>query len=219
MNKRIIAIALVLFFAVSACSALQTRREKGTAAGVVLGGAAGAGLGQAIGRSTEATLLGMAIGAIVGGITGHEIAYYMDQQEMELQQALAGQTAASLYREQNILAVTFKSDVLFDFDSSILKPAAYSEIDRVANVLMKYPETRIVVEGHTDSTGSEAYNQELSKRRAQAVKNVIVSKGVASSRIEAIGFGESKPYASNNTAGGRQLNRRVNVIIIPLERG
>lgn len=219
MNKRIIALAMVILFAVAGCSAMQTRTQKGSATGVVVGGAAGAGLGQAIGRSTEATLIGMGIGALLGGIAGHEIGFYMDQQEMELQQALANQQAASLYREQNLLVVTFKSDFLFDVDSSVLKPSGYSEIDRVTNVLKKYPETRILVEGHTDSTGSETYNQKLSERRAQAVKNAIVSRGVAESRIETAGFGESKPYASNQTAAGRQLNRRVNVVIIPLDRG
>jgi outer membrane protein OmpA-like peptidoglycan-associated protein len=219
MNKRIIALAMVILFAVAGCSAMQTRTQKGSATGVVVGGAAGAGLGQAIGRSTEATLIGMGIGALLGGIAGHEIGFYMDQQEMELQQALANQQAASLYREQNLLVVTFKSDFLFDVDSSVLKPSGYSEIDRVTNVLKKYPETRILVEGHTDSTGSETYNQKLSERRAQAVKNAIVSRGVAESRIETAGFGESKPYGSNQTAAGRQLNRRVNVVIIPLDRG
>jgi outer membrane protein OmpA-like peptidoglycan-associated protein len=218
MNKRIIALTMVVLFTVAGCSAMQTRSQKGTATGVVLGGAAGAGLGQAIGRSTEGTLIGMGIGALLGGIAGHEIGYYMDQQEMELQQALADQEAASVYREQNLLVVTFKSDFLFDFDSSVLKPGAYGEIDRVADVLKKYPETRILVEGHTDNTGPEAYNQKLSEQRAQAVKNSIVSKGVASSRIETTGFGESKPYTSNDTPAGRQLNRRVNVVIIPLTR-
>lgn len=219
MNKRIIALAMVILFAVAGCSTMQTRTQKGTATGVVVGGAAGAGLGQAIGRSTEATLIGMGIGALLGGVAGREIGSYMDRQEMELQQALANQQAASLYREQNLLVVTFKSDFLFDFDSSVLKPSGYSEIDRVTNVLKKYPETRILVEGHTDSSGAETYNQKLSEQRAQAVKNAIVSRGVAESRIETMGFGESKPYASNETQAGRQLNRRVNVVIIPLNQG
>lgn len=219
MNKRIITLTMVVLFTVAGCSTMQTRTQKGTATGVVVGSAAGAGLGQAIGRSTEATLIGMGIGALLGGVAGREIGSYMDRQEMELQQALANEQAASVYREQNLLVVTFKSDFLFDVNSSALKPSGYSEIDRVATVLKKYPETRILVEGHTDSTGSETYNQTLSEKRAQAVKNSIVSRGVAGSRIETMGFGESKPYGSNQTTAGRQLNRRVNVVIIPLNQG
>ena len=103
----------------------------------------------------------------------------------------------------------------FDFDSSILKPGAYSEIDRVANILNRYPKSSIRIEGHTDSVGDETYNLDLSERRAIAVKDTLVAKGVNALRVQAVGFGESMPVASNDEEGGRQLNRRVSIVIVP----
>ena len=114
-----------------------------------------------------------------------------------------------------MLTVTFKSDYLFATNSSTLLPGAYDEVQRVANVLRQYPETNIQIAGHTDSTGSDSYNQKLSERRAEAVKNALVGMGVSPSRLTTIGYGESKPIASNNNEGGRQQNRRVEVRVIP----
>jgi outer membrane protein OmpA-like peptidoglycan-associated protein len=111
--------------------------------------------------------------------------------------------------------VTFKSDVLFDVNSAVLKPGSYTEINRVANVLVQYPQTNIQIAGHTDSTGSETYNQELSESRAMSVKNALVNQGVSPERMRAIGFGEGQPIADNSTEAGRQLNRRVVVTIEP----
>ena len=167
-------------------------------------------LGQIIGRNTEATLLGAGIGAAVGGISGHQIGAYMDRQEQELRSAMAASEAASIRRTQNVLSATFQSEFLFDFDSSTLKPGAYREIGRVANVLNNYPQTTIRVEGHTDSKGSEAYNQTLSERRAQAVKSALTQKGVNLARIQIVGFGESQPISSDDA-----MNRRVVIVIIP----
>jgi outer membrane protein OmpA-like peptidoglycan-associated protein len=141
----------------------------------------------------------------------------MDRQEQELRQAFANAQAASVQREQNILSVTLKSDVLFDTNSYMLKPGAYSEIDRLAKVLVNYPQTRVRVEGHTDSTGSLQYNQMLSERRAMAVRDALVQRGVDPRRIEVVGYGPSQPIATNATEAGRQMNRRVTVVIIPQE--
>jgi outer membrane protein OmpA-like peptidoglycan-associated protein len=120
-------------------------------------------------------------------------------------------------REQDALIITFKSDVMFDTNSSIIKSAAYAsgEIDRVAQILNRYPDTTIKVVGYTDNTGSESYNQQLSGQRANAVKNALVVKNVQTARISALGMGESNPIADNTTEGGRQLNRRVAIIIEP----
>ncbi len=214
MKRAISAFLILALVLVTSCSMLQTRKQKGTAAGAAVGAAAGAALGQAIGRNTASTLWGAAIGAVVGGIAGHEIAHYMDQQEQQLEEVAAQSEAMSVARTQDVLTATFKSDVLFDFDSAVLKPGAYAELDRVAQVLVRYPETAVRVEGHTDSTGSETYNQQLSERRALAVKNALVQRGVHPARIKAVGFGESMPVSSVAA-----LNRRVNIVIIPVRAG
>jgi outer membrane protein OmpA-like peptidoglycan-associated protein len=120
-------------------------------------------------------------------------------------------------REKDAIILTFKSDVMFDTNSSIIKSAAYAsgEIDRVAQILNRYPDTTIKVVGYTDSTGSESYNLQLSEQRANAVKNALAIKNVQAARITAMGMGESNPIADNATEGGRQLNRRVSIIIEP----
>ena len=209
--KVIVSLILVTFM--FSCAG-PTQQERGTKTGALLGAAAGALLGQAIGRNTTATILGAGIGAAVGGISGNQIGAYMDRQEQELRAAMAQSEAASIQRTQNVLTATFKSEVMFDFDSSTLKPGAYQEMDRVAGILNKYSQTTIRVEGHTDSKGSEAYNQTLSEKRAMAVKNALVQRGVDPLRIQTVGYGESQPISSNDA-----VNRRVNIVIIPIEAG
>ncbi len=217
LSKMWIAFGLVGVLALTSCAGPRNRTEQGALIGTGVGAATGAVLGQAIGRNTESTLIGAAAGALVGGVAGGMIGNYMDRQEQEMRQALAATEAASVQRSQDVLAVTFKSDVLFDFNSSALKPGAYSEIDRVAQVLNRYPETRITVEGHTDAVGSLQYNQQLSERRAQSVKDALVSRGVNPARIDTVGYGETRPIASNDTEAGRQLNRRVTILITPVQ--
>lgn len=209
--KKIIAIIASMVLAISLFScAGPTQQERGAKNGALIGAAGGAILGQAIGGHTESTLLGAAIGTAVGGIAGHQIGAYMDRQERELRSAMAASEAASIQRTQNVLSATFHSEYLFDFDSSTLKPGAYTEIGRVANVLNRYPQTYIRVEGHTDSKGSAAYNQTLSEKRSLAVKNALAQRGVDPARIQAVGFGESQPISSNDA-----MNRRVVIVIIP----
>jgi outer membrane protein OmpA-like peptidoglycan-associated protein len=191
-----------------------TTGQKGAAIGAGVGAAAGAGLGQAIGRNTESTLIGAGIGAALGGLAGWQIGEYMDRQEAELQQALASSEAAAISREQDVLTATFKGDVFFDYDSAILKPGAYTEIDRTAGVLNRYPQTTILVAGHTDSKGSETYNQQLSERRAQAVRDALVNRGVDPRRLRVIGYGESQPISSDDA-----MNRRVELRIEAIQQG
>ncbi|MDY6843136.1 MAG: OmpA family protein [Thermodesulfobacteriota bacterium] len=212
MMKRSLSliISVSLFMCLFSCAG-TTKQERGLKTGTLLGAATGAILGQVIGKNTESTLIGTGIGAALGALSGHQIGAYMDRQEQDLRAAMAASEAASIQRTQNILTATFKSEVLFDFDSSILKPGAYAEINRVAEILNKYPQTAIRVEGHTDSKGPEIYNQTLSENRSIAVKNALTQKGVDPRRIQTIGFGESQPISSNDA-----MNRRVNIVIIPI---
>ena len=223
----LMSVILCLSLTLLSCAA-DTKQQRGTAIGTGVGAGLGAILGQAIGRDTKGTLIGAGIGAIVGGIAGNQVGAYMDRQENDLREALAASEAASarrveearaeseaavISRSRDILTATFKAEVLFDLDSAILKPGAYPELDKVAAVLNKYPETTIIVEGHTDSRGTEQYNQELSLRRAQAVKDALIQRGVEQRRIQAIGYGESQPISSNDA-----MNRRVNIVIQPITR-
>ena len=210
--KRIISISIILTMSIYFFSCAGTSREqKGVGMGAAIGAATGAVLGQVIGKDTEATLAGAAIGTAIGGSAGYTVGAYMDKQEQELKVALAQSEAASIQRTKDVLIATFKSELLFDFDSFSLKPGAVVEIGKVATVLVKYPDTTVVVEGHTDSTGAEAYNQKLSAKRAEAVKNTLVQHGLTPDRIETYGYGESQPISSDPA-----MNRRVKVVIKPI---
>jgi len=213
--KKIASLGIILAFLMilNACAG-ATHQEGKTKTGVLVGAGLGAAAGQAIGRDTKGTLIGAALGAAIGGVAGNRIGAYMDQQEQALRNAVATTDATSIQRSQDVLTATFKSDYLFDFDSSTLKPGAYAEIDRVANVLVQYPETMIRVEGHTDTKGDEQHNQRLSERRAEAVAGAVIQRGVNPARIQTIGYGESQPVSSTDA-----LNRRVAVVIIPVEGG
>jgi outer membrane protein OmpA-like peptidoglycan-associated protein len=215
--KKILAVLIVAALIMPGCATIQENPKSAIGAGA--GAVIGAGVGYAIGGGR-----GAAIGAAVGGLAGGVIGHYMDKQEREFKQALAESQAREqaaimegVRREKDALILTFKSDVMFDTNSSVIKPAAYGsgEIDRVAQILNKYPDTTIKVVGYTDSTGTEDYNLKLSEQRANAVKNALIVKNVNAGRITALGMGESNPIADNATEGGRQLNRRVNIIIEP----
>src|SRR5512136_1199506 len=216
MKKTYIYVFLSLFILTS-CAApeTQTKAQKGATYGAAGGAAAGAIVGQAIGHSTPSTLIGAAIGAAVGGAGGYGVGKMMDDQERDMRKALASSEAAAVSREGNLLAVTFKGDVTFDTNSTVVRPGLISEIDRVAGVLNQYPTTLVRVEGHTDSVGSDAYNMDLSNRRAFAVKNLLFQRGVADSRIDIVGYGKTMPVATNDTEAGRQKNRRVEIKIVP----
>jgi outer membrane protein OmpA-like peptidoglycan-associated protein len=216
--KRLSILALVAV-TLWGCAEPQTKTQQGAVYGTGIGAAVGAGLGQVIGGNTKSTLVGAGIGAVLGGVAGGSIGRYMDNQEAALQQQFAASEAANIQRNADVLAVTFKSDVLFDINSAVLKPGANTEINRVSQVLVQYPQTTIQIAGHTDSTGSEVYNQQLSERRAMSVQNALANQGVATSRMRTIGFGESQPVADNTTEAGRQLNRRVVVTITPQQSG
>jgi outer membrane protein OmpA-like peptidoglycan-associated protein len=217
MKKASLSVFLCVVLLLAGCAApeTQTKTQKGAIYGTAGGAAAGAIIGQVIGRDTKGTLIGAAIGAAVGGLGGAGVGKMMDNQERDMRQALATSEAAAVSREGNLLAVTFKGDVTFDTNSTVVRPGLQAEINRVAGVLSQYPQTFVRVEGHTDSVGSNEYNQDLSIRRAMAVKNLLVQRGIADSRIDSVGYGETMPVATNDTEAGRQRNRRVEIKIAP----
>ncbi len=217
--KKLILIGVIGLFALSGCAAPQTKTGKGAAYGAAGGAVAGAVLGQAIGRDTKGTVIGAAAGAAVGAAAGAGIGKMMDKQEAEMRDALAASDAAAVRREGDLLAVTLKGDVSFDLNSDVVRPGLYNELDRIAQIMIKYPQTSILVEGHTDSTGSETYNQQLSERRANSVKNLLVQRGVHEYRVNTVGYGKNRPVATNGTPEGRQMNRRVEIRINPNAQG
>jgi outer membrane protein OmpA-like peptidoglycan-associated protein len=217
--KRMLWVCLMGAFVLNACATPQTKTGKGAAYGAAGGAIAGAVLGQAIGRDTQGTLIGAAAGAAVGAAAGAGVGQMMDQQEAEMRDALAASEAAAVKREGDLLAITLKGDVSFDLDSDVVRPGLYNELDRIARIMIKYPQTAILVEGHTDSTGSETYNQQLSVRRANAVKKLLVQRGVPDYRVSTLGHGEHRPVATNATPEGRQMNRRVEIRINPNAQG
>lgn len=215
MKNRCSYIVVMFLFVVTSCAQPQSNTGKGGLYGSAGGAAAGAVIGQAIGRDSEATLWGAAIGAALGGLAGAGVGKMMDNQERDMRAALAASEAATVRREGNLLSILFKSDMTFDVNSATIRPGLHTEIDRIAHVMRQYPDTLIRVEGHTDSTGSEQYNMELSRRRAQAVGDLLSIRHVDLNRIELIGFGEAMPVASNETEAGRQMNRRVEIKVAP----
>ena len=191
-----------------------TTEYKRTAIGALAGAAVGAGGGALIaGRGHRGT--GALIGGVVGAAGGGAVGNYMDRQAAEMKRNLP---EAAVAREGDKLYVALPSGILFDVDKTEIRPAARESIAKAAEVLVKYPDTYITVEGHTDSTGTTEYNQKLSERRADAVRDMLMRDGVPGSRISIKGYGESDPVADNSTPEGRQSNRRVQLEIRPNEK-
>jgi len=190
-----------------------TYEYKRTAIGALAGAAVGAGTGALIGgrHAGRGALIGGAAGALVGGAIGN----YMDRQAAELKRRLP---EAAIERQGDKLYVALPAGILFDVNKDAVKPGAKTSLGKAAEVLVKYPDTYITVEGHTDSTGSAQYNQELSERRAMHVRDVLTQDGVPAARLSVKGYGASDPIADNATAEGRQANRRVQLEIRPNEK-
>jgi outer membrane protein OmpA-like peptidoglycan-associated protein len=190
------------------------RAAVGGAIGAVAGGVIGNRLDKK-GSRTGGTVAGAVAGAAVGGGLG----YLFDKQEREFEQELANERANNEIEiervRDDLLKLTLDSEVSFDYDSAAIKPAFQPSLTKLANVLAKYDRNQVTVVGHTDSTGSDAYNQGLSVRRAEAVVGELTNRGVPSSMLQAAGRGESEPRADNGTEAGRQLNRRVEILIQP----
>jgi outer membrane protein OmpA-like peptidoglycan-associated protein len=207
MKKTIVALLSVALLAMSLGCSSWSRKEKGAA----IGAGAGAVVGGAIGKAAGNTLLGAILGAAVGGAAGAYIGNYMDKQAAEMQRDLEG---AKVERVGEGIKITFDSGLLFDVDKAALKPQSRENLQKLAAILQKYEDTNILLEGHTDNTGSDEHNLNLSRLRAQAVANFLAGLKVNPARFTIMGYGESQPIATNDTAEGRQMNRRVDLAVM-----
>ena len=203
--RALTALLVVGSVGASACASLSKKEE-----GAVIGATAGAAVGGVIGNQTGSTARGAIIGAVVGGTAGAIIGHQMDQQAKELSQNIPGATVA---RVGEGIEVTFASGLLFAFDSDQILPAAGTNLRELATSLNKYPDSQLLIVGHTDNVGDDSYNQRLSERRSSSAAAYLAAQGVARTRLAASGKGESEPVTTNNTDAGRQQNRRVEVAI------
>jgi outer membrane protein OmpA-like peptidoglycan-associated protein len=189
-------------------------RDK-TKRGALIGAGIGAVVGAISGDDARERRQRALIGAGVGALAGTAIGAYQDKQERELRESLAG-TGVDVVRKGDDIVLNMPSNITFGFDSAELNPSFFSVLDRVANVANQNGQTMLEVAGHTDSVGSDAYNDQLSQRRAQAVANYLSSRGVSSNRLMTVGGGERYPVASNETEAGRAQNRRVEISVMPV---
>ncbi|MDH3400100.1 MAG: OmpA family protein [Chromatiales bacterium] len=203
----------------SACTTLDpyTREEQTSSAtkGAIIGAVSGAVIGLATGDDAVERRQRALIGAGVGAIAGGSVGAYMDKQEMALRKQLEG-TGVSVSRDGDHITLNMPGNVTFATNSSDLRPEFFSVLDSVTLVLKEYDKTVIEVAGHTDSQGSEEYNQALSERRAGTVAGYLVNRGVLEMRVIPVGMGETRPVADNATPEGRALNRRVELTMVPV---
>lgn len=213
IKNRLVSLATALFiltvfifgsYLMSGCQASNT--TKGGAVGAGAGGA----IGAAIGSASDNTAVGAIIGAAIGGTAGALIGRHMDKQAEELRRDLEG---AQVERVGEGIKITFDSGLLFDVDDHQLKSETKENLSQLSSTLQKYDDTNILIEGHTDNTGADAYNQRLAERRAASVTNYLSANGVEKERINTTAYGELQPIADNSSASGRQQNRRVEVAI------
>ena len=205
--RKIIAIVLLGTLLAGAGCASMSREQKGA----VIGAAGGAVVGGVIGKQAGNTALGAILGAAVGGAAGAYIGNYMDNQAAEIERDLDG---ATVERVGEGIKITFDSGILFAVGKSDLQSEARTNLTNLATILNKYPDTAVLIEGHTDATGSDESNLTLSRNRAQSVANFLEAQQVLSTRFTIMGYGESQPVATNDTAEGRQANRRVELAIM-----
>lgn len=208
-SLRILGIVL-LALSLTNCSTWN-RSQKGAAVGT----AGGAATGAVIGRATGNTALGAIIGGTVGGVAGAVIGKQMDKQAEEMQKNIP---EATVTRVDEGILLELKGEILFGFDQSNLTSDAKQNLNELASILQKYPDTDIEIQGHTDSKGSANYNRDLSERRANTVKSYLVQNSVSASRLAAIGFGETAPRYPNDTEANRALNRRVVFLVMANEK-
>lgn len=223
MNKRLMMGTALLVAGVLALSGCATdefgnpRPMTDTEKGVLIGGLGGATIGAlAAKKHGKGALIGAVGGGLVGGLVGN----YMDSQKKDFEKALQPEINAGVVRVQKLpedqLLVGMTGATAFEVDSDVIKPGFYSTLDKIATILNRYGKTQLIIVGHTDNTGSDQHNQLLSERRAASVNQYLLNRGVVPQRLSALGRGKSDPIASNATPEGRQLNRRVDITIIPV---
>lgn len=210
----LLTTGILLMFSISTTTLTSCNASR-TAKGGAIGAGAGGAVGAVIGRAAGNTAVGAIIGAAVGGTAGALIGRRMDRQAEELRQDLEG---AEIVRVGEGIKITFDSGLMFAINSSDLNQNTKSNLADLAETLKKYEDTDILIEGHTDSTGAEDYNQTLSEKRANSVSGYLMTLGVSGQRLTTIGYGENQPIADNESASGREKNRRVEVAIYANEK-
>jgi len=225
MNKRsakiILALTVTAVFA-SGCKTLDAYTREEQTSQTTKGALIGAGIGAVVGlisgddavERRQHALIGAGLGALAGGAVGR----YQDKQEAQLRAELEG-TGVSVHRDGDNITLNMPGNVTFASDSSDLSPAFFDVLNSVGKVLGEFDKTVVEVAGHTDSTGSDAYNQSLSERRAASVATYLSAQGVNSQRVITVGMGESRPVSDNSSAIGRQANRRVEITMVPVTQG
>jgi len=214
-HKTALLVAVAASVSLAGCAATEdfaTNPDKEqTRKGTAIGAGAGVVAGLLIGGGWEGALIGAGVGALAGGAVGN----YQDKQEKKLRQQMAG-TGVEVVRSGDNITLDMPGGVTFAVDKSEINPQFYSVLDKVSTTLVEYDQTVIQIAGHTDSTGSHAYNMKLSEQRAQSVKSYLAGKGVPAQRMQTIGAGPDHPIADNSTPEGRAENRRVEITIVPV---
>lgn len=208
-NHKVVVCILILNLILVLGSGCHTRNK--TQKGAAIGAGTGGIVGAFIGKSAGNTALGAIIGGAVGGTAGAFIGHNMDKQAAQLKQTIPG---ATVIRESEGIIIKFDSGILFDVDKADIKPDAETNLKNLAASLGENPETDILIIGHTDNTGAGDHNIDLSVQRAASVKSYLISNRVKGSRLKIDGRGQTEPIADNNTADGRTLNRRVEIVIV-----
>lgn len=217
MRKAVILGALAIFAVGCTTNPYTGEKRAGRVVTSGAGGAAaGAAAGAIIGAATGSAGKGAVIGAAAGAAIGAGIGVYQDQQQAKLRERLLN-AGVQVQRDGDNIHLIMPSDITFDTAQSEIKSSFYQTLNAVAEVLVEYKKTTITVAGHADSRGADAYNMDLSQRRALSVSNYLASQGVNPARLNAIGYGETRPVADNSTAAGQAANRRVEITIDPVE--
>lgn len=211
-SMRTLLIGAVSVALLAGCGATgeMTRAQQGA----IIGALGGAVIGKNTANKDDKRAVA---GAIIGGVAGAAIGNYMDQQEAALRQQMQG-TGVEVTRQDNNIVLTMPDAITFDFGQAGVKPQFYGVLNNLATTLNQFPETRVQIAGHTDNVGSDTANLQLSQQRANSVRSYMASNGVNPQRMQAVGYGESRPIADNSTDYGRAQNRRVEITLIPVQQ-